>query len=330
MGFVREVLTLVSIVIAILAYMQFSNDSPELIFKGAEKQKTAVSPFMGTRRTERLPTYFFSHGGPNVQYETKHPAFPVLQSIGKEITHMKPTAVVVFSAHWQAGRNSIEVNSAESTDLIYDFYGFPKHYYQAQYPNKGSPELADKVMILLSEAGIGSRAVTRGLDHGVWSGFSVAFDPEINPLNVPLVQVSLYDNEDPDAHYALGKAVSSLRDEGIVIIGAGMSVHNLGAMQQSWGDPRPQPWAVSFDEALKEAVLAPPQYRQDRMREVTLRPDTRKAHPTMDHLMPLYVVAGAAAGEQATQIWTMQEGSFAWAQYRFGAVPSAKGGEDGA
>jgi aromatic ring-opening dioxygenase catalytic subunit (LigB family) len=199
------------------------------------------------------------------------------------------------------------------------FYGFPKHYYEAQYPNKGSPELAVKIITLLLEAGISSAGVVRGLDHGVWSGFTVAFDPDTNPLNVPLVQVSLYDNEDPDAHYALGRAVSSLRDEGVVIIGAGMSVHNLRAMHSS--DPRPQPWAVSFDEALKEAVLTPPQYRQDRMREVTMRPDARKAHPTTDHLMPVYVAAGAAAEEQATQIWTMQEGSFAWAQYRFGEVP---------
>jgi aromatic ring-opening dioxygenase catalytic subunit (LigB family) len=207
---------------------------------------------------------------------------------------------------------------------ISSFYGFPKHYYQAKYPNKGSPELAAKIIKLLSSAGIKSAGVTRGLDHGVWSGFSVAFDPESNPLNVPLVQVSLYDNEDPDAHYALGRAVSTLRDQGIVIIGAGMSVHNLQAMAQSWGDPRPQPWAVSFDEALKEAVLTPPQYRQDRMREVTMTPDARKAHPTMDHLMPVYVAAGAAAEEQATQIWTMQEGSFAWAQYRFGELPQAE------
>lgn len=163
--------------------------------------------------------------------------------------------------------------------------------------------------------------MTRGLDHGVWSGFSVAFDPANNPLDVPLVQVSLYDNEDPDMHYALGRAVSALRDEGIVIIGAGMSVHNLEAMRYGWGDLRPQPWAVSFDEALRGAVLAPPQYRQERMREVVARQDARKAHPTMDHLMPVYVAAGAAAEEQATQIWTMQEGSFAWAQYRFGEVP---------
>jgi 4,5-DOPA dioxygenase extradiol len=100
-----------------------------------------------------------------------------------------------------------------------------------------------------------------------------------------------------------------------------MSVHNLRAMHTSWGDPTPKPWAVSFDEALKYAVLTEPKDRQDFMAQVVRRPDARSAHPTMDHLMPVYVAAGAASEERGVQIWTMQEGSFAWAQYRFGEVP---------
>ncbi|KAG8406744.1 hypothetical protein J3458_021075 [Metarhizium acridum] len=120
------------------------------------------------------PVYFFSHGGPTVQYDTKHAAYPVLQQIGREITQkVKPKAVVVFSAHWQGARDEIYVNKDEQADLIYDFYGFPDHYYQAKYPNKGDAQLASRIMVMLSEAGIASRGVSRGLDHGVWSGFSV-------------------------------------------------------------------------------------------------------------------------------------------------------------
>ncbi|KAK8104006.1 Extradiol ring-cleavage dioxygenase- class III enzyme- subunit B [Apiospora kogelbergensis] len=268
---------------------------------------------------DKTPVYFFSHGGPNVQYETRHPVFPVLQAIGQEITQkVKPKAVVVFSGHWEADRDAIEINTAEHTDLIYDFYGFPKHYYEAKYPNKGSPELASKIMGLLSKAGIKSKGVTRGLDHGVWSGFSVAFDPEQNPLNVPLVQVSLYNNEDPDLHYRLGQAVASLRDEGIVIIGAGMSVHNLRDYRFAMSSPIPQRYTVSFDEALKEATESPPAERQARMAEVTKRPDAREAHPQMDHLMPVYVAAGAAGADPGKRTWTLHEGSMGWAQYKFG------------
>nr|POE59128.1 4,5-dopa dioxygenase extradiol [Quercus suber] len=182
----------------------------------------------------RTPVWFFSHGGPNIMEETSHPAYAELQKIGREITQtVRPKAVVVLSAHWQGGSSRIEVNTATSQGLIYDFYGFPAHYYKFQYPNEGSPALAEKVVTLLGQAGIKAEGTRRGLDHGVWAGFMVAFDPKTNPLNVPLVQVSLFDSEDPDQHYALGRAMRSLREEGVQIIASGMSVHNLRDMGAS-------------------------------------------------------------------------------------------------
>lgn len=121
-------------------------------------------------------------------YEVEHPAYRKLAQIGREITtKVKPRAVVVFSAHWQAGRETIQVNTAEKTDLIYEyvqnefhccseltkssFYGFPSHYYKEKYPNVGSPEVAHKVLDLLKEAAIEAEGVKRGLDHGVWASF---------------------------------------------------------------------------------------------------------------------------------------------------------------
>ncbi|KAL2020998.1 hypothetical protein VTK56DRAFT_7772 [Thermocarpiscus australiensis] len=273
----------------------------------------------------KAPVYFFSHGGPDVQYNKSHPVYPVLQSIGKEITQkVKPKAVVVFSAHWQAEPDEIHLNNAEDTDLIYDFYGFPPEFYQATYPNKGSPALASRILSLLASAGIKAKGLKRGLDHGVFSGFNVAFHPEENPLGCPLVQVSLFGSEDPDAHYRLGRAVAPLRDDNVVVIGTGMTVHNLRDMRLArGGDPAtPLPYAVSFDDALKEAVEADPAARQERMAAVTKRADARQAHPWMDHLMPVFVAAGAAWDEKGTQLWTFHEGSFAWAQYRFGQVPA--------
>ncbi|KAK4133350.1 LigB-domain-containing protein [Trichocladium antarcticum] len=271
----------------------------------------------------KAPVYFFSHGGPDVQYNTTHPVYPVLQAIGKEITQkVKPRAVVVFSAHWQAQPNEIHLNNDEDPGLIYDFHGFPAEFYKATFPSKGSPALASQILSLLSTAGIEAKGVKRGLDHGVFSGFNVAFSPEENPLNCPLVQVSLFNSEDPDAHYRLGRAVASLRDENIVIIGTGMTVHNLRDMRFTWGNPTPMPYSVSFDNALKEAVESAPETRQERMAAAARRPDARQAHPWMDHLIPLYVAAGAAGEDKGVQTWTMHEGSFAWAQYRFGQVPA--------
>lgn len=150
-----------------------------------------------------------------------------------------------------------------------------------------------------------------------------AFSPEKNPLNVPIVQVSLFDTEDPDKHYALGKAVSSLRDEGVQIIVSGMAVHNLRDLFRSFGQPGPLDYTVSFDEALRDAVEQPPENRQKAMSELLKRKDARKAHPSFEHLLPIHIGAGAAHEEKGERLWTMPEGSMSWAQYRFGDVAAA-------
>ncbi|KAF3762278.1 Extradiol aromatic ring-opening dioxygenase [Cryphonectria parasitica EP155] len=275
--------------------------------------------------SRRMPVYFLGIGGPNFMENKNHPAFKQLGIVGREITtKVRPRAVVVFSAHWQDGgaSNRISINTAETTDLIYDFYGFPQHYYEYQYPNKGSPEIAEKVIAKLEESnsGIEVERVTRGLDHGVWVGFLAAFDPEKNPLNVPIVQVSLMGNNDAMQHYQLGQALESLRDEGILIVGAGMAVHNLHDFRASRGTGATMPYSYSFDEALKEAVGSRPEERQAAMSALLQRSDARNAHPTVEHILPIYVAAGAAGSEVGEQLWTLPEGSLSWAQYRFGGV----------
>lgn len=286
--------------------------------------------------------------------ETDHPAYAKLQEIGLEITQkVKPKAVVVrtsyhplplspspkpeegkartqltqfsenpqvFSAHWQGSQDTVQVNTAESLPLIYDFYGFPKHYYSLQFPNIGSPELAQRLLDLFAQRGIKATGVQRGLDHGVWAGFTCLFNPSTNPLGVPVVQVSLFGSEDPDQHYKLGEAIASLREEGVVVIGSGMAVHNLRDMWKAMQSPMPMPYTVSFDAALKDAVEAKPEQRQRAMEELVQRPDARKAHPSFDHLLPVHVAAGAAGGDVGKRVWTLPEGSMAWAQFRFGEV----------
>ena len=250
---------------------------------------------------------------------TKHQAYAQLQKIGHQITHdIKPKAVVVFSGHWQAGQKSIEVNTAESMGLIYDFYGFPAHFYDMKYPNRGDPVLANRILELLGKAGIEAEGVRRGLDHGVWASFMCAFDPERNPLGVPVVQVSLFDSDSAEQHIALGKALAPLRDEGVAIIVSGMAVHNLRDMWKASMQPQPMPYAQSFDKALKEAVEQPVDVREEAMAGLLKRGDARKAHPSFDHLLPIYVGAGAAGEDVGRQIYTKPEGSMSWAMYRFG------------
>lgn len=148
------------------------------------------------------------------------------------------------------------------------------------------------------------------------------FDSEKNPLNIPIVQVSLFDNEDPQAHYALGQAVAPLREQGYVIICSGMAVHNLRDLRFTFGTTKTMDYARTFDDALRDAVVgsAPGEERKAAMEGLLERGDARRAHPTFDHLLPVYVAAGAGEGEAARQLWTLQEMSMSWAQYRFGEV----------
>ena len=271
--------------------------------------------------TTKTPVYYLAHGGPNVMYATDHPAYPVLQQIGKDIsTKVKPNAIVVVSAHWQADyRDRIEVNTAENTDLIYDFYGFPSHYYKEKFRHRGSKEVASKVLDLLAAHGIKGQPVSRGPDHGVWAAFKIMFP---DGLDIPMVQMSLYAQEDPHKHYALGLAISDLRSQGIVIITGGMPVHNLRDLYYT--DPtKPLPYTRSFDEALREAAESDPSEREEKMAKIMSRKDARQAHPTFEHLLPIYIAAGAGAEEQGKRTWTFLENCLSWSQYRFGNVPLA-------
>ena len=156
------------------------------------------------------------------------------------------------------------------------------------------------------------------------------------------MQVSLYDNEEMDQHYRLGQALESLRDEGILIIAAGMAVHNLRDFRVTRATGETMPYAnpaghirsivfllilfsyvFSFDKALKEAATAKPEERQAKMSALMRRSDARKAHPTFEHILPIHIGTGAAGSDIGEQLWTFPEGSLNWAQYRFGKVAAA-------
>lgn len=160
----------------LLAALSYPFMTKQLAFLSNLFHRTQPSGSMSSPSSSapsRLPTYFLSIGGPNFIENTQHPAYAQLRAVGQEITHnLKPKAIVVLSAHWQAdGPNQILVNAAEDAELIYDFYGFPKSYYEVEYPNRGSREVAEKVMDKLERSGIEVEGVRRGLDHGVWVGF---------------------------------------------------------------------------------------------------------------------------------------------------------------
>jgi aromatic ring-opening dioxygenase catalytic subunit (LigB family) len=139
-------------------------------------------------------------------------------------------------------------------------------------------------------------------------------------LEVPIVQVSLFDTEDPNQHFRLGQAVSSLREEGYQIVVSGMAVHNLRDMWAAQGRGV-MPYSVSFDEALNEAATAPAGERQTKLAKLLERQDARKAHPTFEHLLPVHVGAGAAGDDKCVTLFRKPEGSMSWTMFRWGEVP---------
>jgi 4,5-DOPA dioxygenase extradiol len=273
--------------------------------------------------TARQPIYFLSHGGPNACYDTWHPVYPQLNAIGREIVHPKvaPSAIVIFSAHWQSGSGpgTIEVNtSPDPLPLIYDFDGYPSHYYKAKFPYQASKQTSARVMELLVEGGFDAIGVERGLDHGVWVPLKIVFNG-LEEKMPPIVQVSLLESENAEQHVALGKAMQKLREENILIIVSGMAVHNLRDLGITMTDPTPLPYTVSFDEALRDAAEhEPPAERKQKMLDLLQRKDVQQAHPTVEHLLPIYIGLGAAGEDKSTRLWTLGEGSLSWAQFRFG------------
>src|SRR5690606_27942404 len=164
----------------------------------------------------------------------------------------RPRAILLVSGHWLAPRFS--VTSGERPGLIYDYHGFPAHTYELTYPAPGSPALAARVMQLRGQAGIETDAdAERGFDHGVFIPLKLMFAQ----ADIPVVQLSLRNDLDPQAHLDAGRALAPLRDEGVLIVGSGMSFHNM----RGYGDPRFTPVSAEFDAWLSTAVEAEPAQR---------------------------------------------------------------------
>jgi len=244
--------------------------------------------------TKKAPVLFLSHGGPNIGFTTNHPAHIHLRDLGQIISALDLKAIIAISAHWQGGESHVQVNVGEHEDLIYDFYGFPNHYYLQKYPNIGDTKLANRVIDLLSDAGIKANPVHRGLDHGIWVPFKIA----LPQLDIPIVTVSLFDSESVEDHLGVGAALAPLRNEGIAVIGGGMSVHNMRDMHiaRQYGKQGVN-YGPEFHSLLRQVLEK--DNRQEEMKKLMDLSVARKAHPTFEHFMPLAVCLGAADSDQA-------------------------------
>src|SRR5215204_4492945 len=241
--------------------------------------KKATVPVKASRR---FPAVFVSHGAPTLAVE-ENDTTVFLRHLGRELG--KPEAIVCVSAHWNTSEPT--VSAAERPDTIHDFGGFPEELYRIRYPAPGAPAHAARVKKLLDNAGIGCAvSPDRGLDHGAWVPLRLMY-PE---ADVPVTQLSIQPRLDPRHHFRMGRALAPLRDEGVLLLATGSVTHNLSKLTFSGAPPD---WAREFDEWLFRKIT---EGEQDELFDYRrLAPYAQVAHPTDEHLLPLFVAQGAGS-----------------------------------
>jgi aromatic ring-opening dioxygenase catalytic subunit (LigB family) len=264
----------------------------------------------------RLPAVFLPHGGgpwPFVDVGIgKKDELAALASYLRSLPAVPktpPRALLIVSAHWEEAVPT--VMSGARPPMLYDYYGFPPESYTITWPAAGEPQLAARVQDLLAKAGFAPSAnAERGFDHGTFVPLKVAY-PD---ANVPTVQLSLKAGLDPAEHLAMGRALAPLRDEGVFIIGSGMTYHNLRAF-----GPQAAPVSETFDAWLRETATLPQMERDRGLTEWASAPAARLAHPREEHLLPLMVVAGAAGADRGTHAYDGTILGLRVSAYHFGA-----------
>lgn len=271
----------------------------------------------------RFPVYFIPHGGgpwPFMQFpagpDGKKPWADLsdfLKSLPKDVGRT-PKAILMVSGHWEK-EPVPTLSSSARPGMLYDYYGFPPETYELTYPAPGAPDVAHRAKQLLEAAGIpAAEDDRRGYDHGVFVPLMVAY-PD---ANVPVVMMSLKNTLDVASHVAIGKALEPLRDEDVLIIGSGMSYHNMRMFFHD--NPEHKQQAVRFDDWLSDAVgIEDPDQRAAKLATWEQNPDAQACHvPDHDHLVPLFVAAGAAGRDAGQHIFRGEFRGKPYSGYRFG------------
>ena len=239
-----------------------------------------------TSPTKRMPSIFVGHGSPMNAVETNE-FTRTLQQWGKDIG--RPSAILVVSAHWLT-QNETKVAVQTHPKTIHDFGGFPQSLFDMQYPAPGSPDFAK-----LAASALGAKPTEDwGLDHGAWTVLHHMYPK----ADIPVFQVSIDYAKDGDYHLAVGKALSALRDKGVLILASGNVTHNLRGLDMGVPDglTASRPWAQSFDNAVKSALVA--RDTKALSNYLTLDAGARMSVPSPDHYWPLLYALGAARDDE--------------------------------
>lgn len=229
----------------------------------------------------RMPALYLGHGAPPLLDD------PVwsgeLRTWADSLP--RPTAILAVSAHWEAAPLSLSATAA-ATPLVYDFGGFPERYYRWRYETPDAADLADLVASLMPDTAPVHRHGSRGLDHGAWVPVSIMY-PE---ADVPVLQLSL-PTLDPGALLELGRRLAPLRDHGVLVVGSGFLTHGLPFLREFRIEATPPGWSVDFDLWAADALA---RGDVEALMDFHSAPGMPYAHPSAEHLAPLFVTLGAA------------------------------------
>lgn len=264
----------------------------------------------------RQPSLFIPHGGgPCFFLNPDGSCPPVWQPMRDYLASIlpslpeRPRAILIVSGHWEEA--DFTVNTGAKPDLLFDYRGFPEHTYRLRWDAPGAPALARQVSMLLEQAGFATQEnATRGWDHGVFVPMMVA----VPNADIPTLQLSLRADLDPIDHIRAGRVLETLRDEGVLILGSGMSFHNMRTLGN---DVTSQ--ADLFDAGLSAAATDPdPARRRLRVADWGKLPQARFSHPREEHLLPLMVAIGAGGEDMATHAYRDHVIGWTVSAFRFG------------
>jgi aromatic ring-opening dioxygenase catalytic subunit (LigB family) len=288
--------------------------------KTQSEWRTALDALPST--PEKIPAFFFGHGSPMLIAEQQITNSPMASAMGPEgdlakflrdfgpalRVKYKPKGIVVFSAHWETIGVRHVTDYGDRNPLLMDYFGFEPYYYQQTFESKGDRALAERVVLLYKEAGEEAKLSSvrenrgwdgrtsppcqgSGFDHGVFVPFKLMFGNKVD--DVPIVQVSIKRSGDPEKNWAIGKALSKLREEGILILAGGLTVHNLHDRKQ-FSEKSASSNVSMFDHAI---TVAASKYqlneRKQSLFDLMKHDGFAQAHPSAEHFVPLYVAAGA-------------------------------------
>jgi aromatic ring-opening dioxygenase catalytic subunit (LigB family) len=261
-----------------------------------------------------MPTYFISHGGG---------PWPWIPDMRRAFTRLEtslaampgefpetPKAILMISGHWEA--REVRVMHSATPPMVYDYYNFPPHTYQITYPAPGAPDIAERAAELIRAAGLPvALDETQGFDHGTFVPAYIMYPK----AEIPVFQVSMLETYDPEDHFRLGRALAPLRDEGVVIVGSGLSYHNL----RLFGPGAKAP-SMAFDAWLTDVLDRAPDARTAALLDWESAPSARTCHAQEDHLVPLFAALGAAEAEKATMTYHEDDifGGVTASSWRFG------------